>query len=290
MEKIFKRIAFCDIKNTFFDLSNNEFNTQTRQSILEYTKQGLLFVISTSSPIYNLDANQNLILLANQLNSRYIIASNGAEIFDAREEKYLKTTCIDELIIQKIIDFSKEFNVKIERSYIKQYYIDKDEETKNNDCRKNITSLISILCSFDNCKQIYQKLLNLNLPIEMVISEKTILITQKNVSIHNSISYLIDILNTDVKNAMAIAYNDNDLIAYSKIAYLYALDDATIPVKNKVTLFSSASNQNGIGEAIIDYFYRTRMMAEMAEQYRIKNIKLTKEIKKQTRSNINRKY
>ncbi|MCS4536727.1 HAD family hydrolase [Mycoplasma sp. CSL7475-4] len=295
MGKIFKRVAFSEIKNTFYDFAKEEINIETKQSILEYTKEGMLFVQTTTSPLFNFDNNisQKLISLASETNSRYIIANNGAEIFDAKDKKYLKFTTIDKSIIEKILMLVAKNDCAIDFNFLVDFDLTDSNEIvfNNTNLNRNNSEVLSISISAkpDVLSQIHNKLLKNNLKIEMVFNNDSIDITAKNVSLQNSIDYLINkVLNADINDSMAIAYSEKDLATFNKIGFLYAVDDAPKSVKDSVKLFTSATNQNGVGEAFMDYFYRTRMKFEIAEKIRIQKLKKAKEEAKINRQKENR--
>ncbi|ENY69599.1 Hypothetical protein, putative HAD hydrolase [Mycoplasmopsis bovigenitalium 51080] len=272
MSKQFKRIIFSDIDGTIYPFSNRVLSEETKKSILDSYNDGVEFVLATGNP-----ALPKIQDLANELNARYIICSNGAEILDLQDKKYLFYSFIDEDSLTKILNICNKYNAAIYWNSLDKYglfnaskstidfYVDfydfKDWDFTNHSIKRVLK--LEILDNNNSIEQIKNDIVELNLPIEMVKLSSHIEITTKQASKGNAAQFLCEnIFNTDIKNTMAIGDSENDLSMLSMVGFGYAMDNAPQSVKSKCVLFAADVEQNGLGESIIDYVYRTKSMYE----------------------------
>lgn len=272
MTKQFKRIIFSDIDGTIYPFSNRVLSDETKKTILDSYNDGVEFVLATGNPAFQKNKD-----LANELNARYIICSNGAEILDLQDKKYLFYSFIDEDSLTKILNICNKYNAAIYWNSLDKYglfnaskstidfYTDfynfKDWDFTNHSIKRVLK--LEILDNNNSLDQIKNDIFELNLPIEMVKLSRHIEITAKQVSKGNAAQFLCEnIFNTDIKNAMAIGDSENDLSMLSMVGFGYVMDNAPQSVKSKCSLFAADVEQNGLGESIIDYVYRTKSMYE----------------------------
>jgi len=98
------KIAFVDIDGTLSN-SKRKIAKETSEAIKNATDQGLLVVLCSGR---NNEYVQNASQSANA--SSYIIACNGAEIYDYKNDVYIKKNIIDMDDINTIWDFCQRNN------------------------------------------------------------------------------------------------------------------------------------------------------------------------------------
>ncbi|MBU4691595.1 HAD family hydrolase [Mycoplasma sp. ES3225-GEN-MYC] len=267
-ENKFKRVVFSDVDGTIYEYPTRIITPENKRTIINAKVEDVEFVITTGNPLF-----QKMKDLTREFESRYLITSNGAEIYDTHESKYLYKKTISNSALSKIMSVVEKYNGGISwnnengfgiykvsnntkkfLSEFNDFNYDSEPTPKIEDIFK-----IEILEPVHCIEQIYKELDSMNLDIEMVFLFDFIEITAKDVSKGSAVEWMCNnIFNTELKYVMAIGDSKNDLSMLSKVGYGYAMDNASDYVKSKVSLYTSDCKQNGLSEAIIDYVYRTK--------------------------------
>ncbi|WP_029608473.1 Cof-type HAD-IIB family hydrolase [Mycoplasma simbae] len=274
MNEQFKRIVFSDVDGTIYSFPEHKLENDVKESVLESKKEGVEFVIVTGNPLYD-----KIKFLARELNSRYVITSNGAQIYDILNDEYVYKQIISDENTQKIIKIVDKYdgsiawhnetefglyNMSFEMSDFYKTFNDFDDYNLSKDAIKSVFK-IEIAEPIDHIKKIYNELIKLDLDLDIVLLSTHIEITAKNVSKGDALLYACkNVFNTKPEYVMAIGDSENDLSMLKVAGFAYAMDNSSEIVKKSVSLYTSSVEQNGLGEAIVDYVYRTRLMQEKA--------------------------
>ncbi|MBN0919044.1 Cof-type HAD-IIB family hydrolase [[Mycoplasma] gypis] len=276
MNKQIKPLIFSDMDGTLYN---------TSFKVLDTTKKDIDFAITKSSENFN-PADFNLATgnplfervhnIANYLNARFIIASSGAQIYDNVEKRMILEKYIDDEVSQKIIAYAQNKKLRLiffnsqeyfylnctpeELVIVKKYHFDTEEgasivqEYKNqkiekiakfefwNDTEKNPDVIADLNKIYDN----------------IVVTHGTIEIMPKDISKGQAIEYLLKNFYPahTLADVMAAGDSGNDISMLSICGYSYAMANSQPKVFPYAKYYTSAVEQNGLGEAIIDYLYR----------------------------------
>ncbi|TQC51596.1 Cof-type HAD-IIB family hydrolase [Mycoplasmopsis mucosicanis] len=271
----FKRIVFSDADGTIYEFPDHKLSLNTQKSVLDAKKEGVEFVVVTGNPLF-----EKMTKLAHNLESNYIITSNGAEIYDLVNKKHLFSCAIDDNELHKIVEIVKQNNAGLMWNNFEHFgLINLDKSTQDFYCyfndfndykidEKYLNSVlkVEITSPIDNLQTIYDSIAKLNLNINIIKMSNYIEITHKNASKEHAVEWMCkNIFNVELSNVMAIGDNFNDLKMLKSIGFGYIMDNAPAELKKEVNLYACSVEQNGLGEAINDYIYRTRLLKEKAD-------------------------
>ena len=204
--------------------------------------------------------------------SRYIICSNGAQIYDCEKNEELFSCKIDEEnchILQKYVEENNLYAI-IEDSYAR--YINSKEILKkyeivldNNEIKKLILENNILQFSIEHntkkeAEKTIQYISSLNLSsikIENFYRETIrgkeywkINIINSNVSKGNAIYGLCKFLKIDIKDVIAIGDDKNDLSMIKNVGLGVAMGNAEEIVKENAKEVTKTNNENGVAEII----------------------------------------
>ncbi|ACF07339.1 COF family HAD hydrolase protein [Metamycoplasma arthritidis] len=263
-------VIFSDIDGTFYD-SNFQINSDTLVDIDFAIKNGALFNICTGNPCFSKMKN-----LASKLNCSYLVCSEGSQIFDLVNNKTIFEALIDNETLQKVIEIAtqndlypffwngeKYFYLKDNpnNEILYGYHFDSKEEFKipqKYDGHEFMPAKIEIYASSQ--KPSLTLLENLE-NVEIVQNEKNITILPRGVNKFFAINYLVSrnfIKNVKLNEIMTIGDGNNDVAMLKETNFSYAMANASLLAKQAAKYHTSAVEQNGLGEAILDYLYRLK--------------------------------
>ena len=98
------RAIFVDSEGTLKD-QDNKISNETILTIEELKQQGIYIVVTTGLPRFI----ARKISLSSHA-SPYVIASNGADIYDLRNNRELESTYLDKEVVDDILKASNDFN------------------------------------------------------------------------------------------------------------------------------------------------------------------------------------
>ncbi|WP_036456979.1 Cof-type HAD-IIB family hydrolase [Mycoplasmopsis lipofaciens] len=275
-KKLIKRIIFSDVDGTIYGFPHKKLLPPVKESVLNAIKQyDIEFVLDTGNPPF-----KKIIDLANNLYSRYAICANGAAIFDVKEQKFLNIFHMDLSETKKLFDIVLKNNGQLYYFGINKYYLynitpDMKEFLTNFNEYSNWVEdgsipediyKVEVMGDFDIVKNIYESIkdtINLNI----IYFGSHIEITAKNIDKGSGIKWMCDnVFNADINHVMSIGDGDNDIAMFQNTGYSYAMDNALPRVKSHAKYYTSDVNQNGLGEAINDYIFRTSLDIERQEK------------------------
>lgn len=262
-----KIIIFSDVDGTLYD-KNFIPREDTIRDISFALSLGGKFVIATGNPPF--ERHQEL---AKKVGSRYLITSNGATIFDNQEKKYIFSNEFDLNLQQKIIDLSLKYNsqlnfwnkeqyfslnpkIEFENSYYYSLY-EPEKQVLISSSPANGVVKMELFDNEENIAKIYQEIKDWNLEI-VYMRKEHLELTIKNSSKGNAMKWLINHLQGDIENVMAIGDSPNDWSMLSIAGYSYAMANASQETKKQAKFHTAACDQNGLGMAIIDYLHRIK--------------------------------
>ena len=272
-----KPIIFSDVDGTLY----NDFNIldETKKDISFAQKNMADFNICTGNPVF-----ERMLNVSNEVNANYLIASSGSQIYDLKQNKIIKTWPMSFENLKKILDFIKNEDVQMLFWDNENYYFTNENYYRNNEIILhhflNIDSINKNAKKYNNeeimplkieiygqkdllkRKEVNERLLVKlktldNISIFSVGSHLEILF--KNITKASAISWMANnIYSCSINDVMAIRDGNNDLDMLKLVGFSYAMANANQEVLKIAKFFTSAVEQNGLGEAIIDYLYRLK--------------------------------
>lgn len=272
-----KPIIFSDVDGTLY----NDFNIldETKKDISFAQKNMADFNICTGNPVF-----ERMLNVSNEVNANYLIASSGSQIYDLKQNKIIKTWPMSFENLKKILDFIKNEDVQMLFWNNENYYFTNENYYRNNEIILhhflNIDSINKNAKKYNNeeimplkieiygqkdllkRKEVNERLLVKlktldNISIFSVGSHLEILF--KNITKTSAISWMANnIYSCSINDVMAIGDGNNDLDMLKLVGFSYAMANANQEVLKIAKFFTSAVEQNGLGEAIIDYLYRLK--------------------------------
>lgn len=272
-----KPIIFSDVDGTLY----NDFNIldETKKDISFAQKNMADFNICTRNPVF-----ERMLNVSNEVNANYLIALSGSQIYDLKQNKIIKTWPMSFENLKKILDFIKNEDVQMLFWDNENYYFTNENYYRNNEIILhhflNIDSINKNAKKYNNeeimplkieiygqkdllkRKEVNERLLVKlktldNISIFSVGSHLEILF--KNITKASAISWMANnIYSCSINDVMAIGDGNNDLDMLKLVDFSYAMANANQEVLKIAKFFTSAVEQNGLGEAIIDYLYRLK--------------------------------
>lgn len=262
-----KWAIFSDVDGTIYPFPSKELSEINQNKVKEVVSKGVEFVINTGNGPY-----QKIKKLAASLDSRYIICSNGALIFDNETKEILNIEYIPLTEAQKIWDLADEVGIGLYYFGTHQYYLKNPakefKEFITNFCEynqwietgiiPNDLHKIETYGTKEKMKEFYDKAIQRNIDLNIVLLDSHIEITKTGISKGSGVKWLCEnILNTSIENVMSIGDSQNDISMFEITGYSYAMENTDSYSRKFAKYFTSTVEQNGLAEAIDDYLYRS---------------------------------
>lgn len=274
-------IIFSDVDGTLYDHSKIP-NQQTIEDIKFAKENNAHFNICTGNPYF-----ERMRWLTKLIDVDYLISSSGAHIIDIKNDKTIYSKSIQESIFNKILIIAKSEGIQLcfwdENNYfllnnnslwndeILEYHFTNEATKKmfpqiynNEDIRPLKVEIYSK--AYNDEKKVKKELNNLfNLfkdidDIDITLTSINIEIQAKNVNKGEAILWLLknvyNSININQNDIMVIGDSNNDYSMIILSNYSYAMANASNLILTSASYFTSSVEQNGLGEAIIDYLYR----------------------------------
>ena len=273
-----KSVIFSDVDGTLYDVSKTPMQ-ETIDDIEFAIANNSDFNLCTGNPYY-----ERMQDLCQRVHAHYIIASSGAHIYDVYANKTIYTNAISFKELKKIIEALKEIDCQLAFWTQDKYFLLKKESGWNEEIvdyhfiskenQRNIPKVyanesidpLKIEIYADNYENVEFKLAKIYKAIkyiktvEIIVTSTNIEIQNKNVNKASAIKWMLENVyqNDDIttNDIMTIGDSNNDLAMLKLANYSYAMANTSKDALNSAHYFTSSVEQNGLGEAIIDYLYR----------------------------------
>ncbi|WP_406614665.1 Cof-type HAD-IIB family hydrolase [Mycoplasma corogypsi] len=261
-----KFAVFSDVDGTIYPFPGKHLDPKTSSYVEKLAQKDVPFVINTGNGPY-----PKIQKLADKLNARYIICSNGALIFDNQKKEILNLELLPLTEAKKVFDLAKETGVGLYYFGTHQYYLHLYSEQFLNfitefceydqwitDGRLNEDMhKIEIYGDLDKLDLFYQKALEQKINLNICKLDRHIEITKSGVSKGTGIKWLCDnVFGAKLEDVMAIGDSQNDISMFKMVGYPYAMENADSYTRSFAKYYTSTVEQLGLIEAIEDYLYR----------------------------------
>lgn len=265
------KVVFLDLDGTLLD--NKKEISQENKDAIEYviSKGGQVIICSGRQKNAVVDYKQRAGA------SRYVICSNGTQIFDCDTNEELYACKVDQDISKILLDYVYEnnFYIRIEDSYAR--YINSDKYLVKHeiilDSYEDMLKLIlednvlQITIGTDTQEQMDQvvdyihslnrkdiKIENLYPPVEYAPQLYSANIINTNASKGNAIYGLCKYLHVDINDVIAMGDDENDLSMIKAVGLGVAMGNATKQIKEVAKEITKTNVQNGVAEILRSKF------------------------------------
>ena len=263
-----KFAIFSDIDGTIYPYSQT-IHPNTLLDIEEAQNKKIKFVIATGNPFL-----KQVQWLSNKLKADIAISSNGAYAYDLKENKEVFAKMLNKDIANELFKLSLELDTSCawwdrDNLYVSKHVSKETIEILETVALKGDKVVLSdevnadvFKIEFVGTKENIDKIVSVasksNLQCAR-IHDKHVEITSVNVSKGSALEEVAKYLEVPIENTMAIGDSANDWSMMEKAEFSYAMDNAPAETKRKAKYYTSAVEQNGLGEAIIDFMFRNRL-------------------------------
>ncbi|AWX42984.1 haloacid dehalogenase-like hydrolase [Metamycoplasma cloacale] len=284
-----KLIIFSDVDGTIY--KNFNLLKETIEDVRFINENNGDFNICTGNPCFD-----RMNWLSNELQAKYVLGSSGSQIYDVVNEKIIYSEHIDKKILKDIIDIASKHQFQILFWDNEQYFylLDKDWNDslftyhfKNEEIRKtfpkkyNNESINPVKIEIypydhDNEEQLQEinKLIDNINGVSKTLTNCNIEILPNNLDKASAVVWMMNnVYNNDetkIDEIMTIGDGYNDITMLKLTQYSYAMANAYNEVLKTAKYYTSSVEQNGLGEAILDYAYRLK---HLYKKYMLHNIK-----------------
>lgn len=262
-----KNYIFSDVDGTIYG-PKFEFTKQTQNFFInKKSEMNFEIIITTGNPFMSRIKN-----LAEQLQVKYIISSNGVLFNDLVNDKEYILSYFNKQNQQNVLDIAKKHNLQVNFWNNKEYFcfnfiennyfvfnyalLDHSEVKFTNKTHDNILKMEL----YGHRNDLANAFLELQKNEEFIISfskDTHIEITTKPISKGYTLEYVCkNIFQENIENVMAVGDSENDISMLSLVGYSYAMANSNKYVKIFAKYHTSAFDQEGVVMAIKDFLYR----------------------------------
>lgn len=263
-------IAF-DMDGTLLN-SKKEIDSSTKDAIKRAIKAGKHVAISTGRCLPELKD-----VMPEIPDVRYVIAVNGAIVYDYFENKYISRVPVDDDSVEEMLEILKDEDVMIQMHSDKSY-VQKDKQAHMDLYNMGVYQKFfdRVATKVDNLRETYleerfpvykfnvypryieQREIFRNkfshLPLTFAYAEIASLeCSQTGISKASGLRALCEHLGTDISKAIAVGDSDNDLAMLNEAGLSIAMGNASVNAINAADVIVNDNDHGGCVQAIDDY-------------------------------------
>ena len=256
------KAIFIDIDGTL-RYSNRNLSSRTKNAIKKVADKGILVILCSGRPRrYTEQVSRECFA------SKYIITSSGGNIYDYKENKILYVNEMDKEAIIKLYEITNPEDVRFIMNVGEGRVVNKvkhpDQEKKlEEDIRKfvyknDIVQYTIADSNFDKIKNLIPKIEKVgNVEIknrhkslldDKFKDDKTVFCDVANINSNkgNAVKKLLEILNIQKEDTIAIGDDNNDLSMFEQVGYKVAVDNAIDIVKENADEITLSNDEDGV--------------------------------------------
>ena len=275
-----KYAIYSDVDGTIYS-HEQKFHKDTKAMIKKAQDKGVEFIMCTGNPYF-----ENMQNLAKELNVNYFVGSNGAIIIDVKKNEQIHINAMTQKESQMILDIMNEMKIGADWWDSEDLYGNQYMEPRLKTILQNVISKSKKIImqehagegihkiegyvkdTPENIKrldELQSKLEGHGLQLARM-KPFHLEITKPAVSKGEAVKLLSKKLGIELDNVMTIGDSANDHSMFAVTDYAYAMGNANDITKSVAKLHTSAVDQNGLGEAILDFMFRKRLTDNFKDQ------------------------
>ena len=260
MKKV--KIVFTDFDSTL-TVESGIVDIRNKVIFERLAEIGIPVVINTGRPL------NYIIPKCKQFStSNYVIASNGAEIYNFKNDKMIYQSVISKELINILSNLVKKYNLFFMANSLKKRYTNKKEDNVGfmviqdlNDITDNISQVILESYDINSMMELRASLdkidgLKIANKTKHVVDGKLLYydIVNSEVSKGKALEILCNYLNISLDKAMAIGDADNDIEMLEKAGFKVAVANATDNLKKIADVITLSNKENGVAIVLNDLY------------------------------------
>lgn len=259
------KIAFIDIDGTLTN-SKKELTEITVEAVKQLINKGIYVVLCsgrTNSYVCKFSKKANA--------SQYVIACNGAEIYDYKNKKNIYANKLSLKDIKTLWNYCNKYDMECNINTEKERYTNKEnnqgkilikdiKEIEDIDIFQIVSGHKSLLFMEEMEKYIYDsptlKIANAsNIYINKIIDGNGYFfdITNKDVSKGNAIKKILEYLNIPKENSIGFGDHINDYDLFNAVGFKVAMGNANDNLKVQADFITLTNDENGVADFINKY-------------------------------------
>ena len=257
------KIVFTDFDSTM-TIENGIVDIKNKVIFERLAEVGIPVVINTGRPL------NYIIPKCKQFStSNYVIASNGAEIYNFKTDKMIYQSVISKELICLLSSLIKKYNLFFMANSLKKRYTNKTTDNIGfilvddlNDVPDDVSQVILESYDINSMMELRASLKEIQ---GLKIANKTKHITDgkllyydivnSEVSKGNALEILCNYLNIPLDKSMAIGDADNDIEMLMKAGIKVAVANATDNLKKIADIVTLSNKENGVVAVLNDLYY-----------------------------------
>lgn len=263
-----KYAIFTDVDGTIYGRDRLPMK-ETLKDIKMAQSKGIEVIISTGNPYL-----KSMRHLAKLLDVNYFIGSNGGVIVDVKKDEFISSKTIEIKEAQKILDLSLELGIGAHWWNEKELFVSKDVNQEIITLLKEVILIDVEPIKSDQINNPINKIELYGDPDKLDKAMKILKggdynlarikpvhleITNKGVSKGHALIELSKMLEIDLENTMSIGDSANDHTMFEVSNHSYAMANGDKLTHELSNHYTSRYDQNGLGEAILDFMFRNRL-------------------------------
>ncbi len=246
--------------------------SENLKPIFDAQNKGIKVVIVTGRPIFN--ALEEIKKNNLYKHSDYVVAYNGACIWNDKENKVEHSVFLKKNIVKEIFDICNKNNINAwsytsdiqkvvinasKNKFRESNFLQKDIkviEKPKNDNDYSVESYKLLIVDDNNINKGYDLIQNIIKKHKLNFSEGTAELHEINAQHINkgiAIEWLSKKLNISLKNIIAIGNGHNDIPMFKRAGLSIAMANSADEVKKNATVVGDYDYNGGVGKAIIKY-------------------------------------
>ena len=255
-----EKLILIDSDDTLRRTDGN-ISERTKKVISQLKVQKCHIVLCTARPRYHaLEVSQEIGV------DEFLVSSNGAEIFDIKNQRILENTFIEKNDIYFLIEYAKKHHLRFILTTDNIEYVTKDIRNSNqriidiDNYKQQLSNIDIKQCMFidknqseiEKAKEYVMSSNTLNIVNEIKTEdsyeEKWFSIGSKNSSKGNALKYLADFLNIPIKNSIAIGDDRNDISMFQASGFSVAMGNSDSKIKSLADYVTTSNNSDGVAK------------------------------------------
>lgn len=252
------KLVFIDNDGTLKN-SNGKITSRTKNAIKKIKSENYYIVICSSRPRYQIKE-----IMDKSFASKYIVTSNGAEIYDTKNEKIIYENFMDKTLVIKYVEYAFEKNLRLIISSSDKDYVTKEVRNPNQVLiEKN--NYIKVLNDkqIKQCMFIDENVDGINIVKEKIKMEKKLKIVDEisindnyyekwfsfsdlNTSKGNALKIMADYLNIPYINTIAIGNDKNDISMFELSGFSVAMGNSSNHIKKIANFVTLSNDEDGV--------------------------------------------
>ena len=259
-----EKIVFLDIDGTLRS-DEGTISLEVVETINKLIDKGIEVVLCSGRPRYHVEKLNDIVAKC-----RYIITSNGAEIYDLKNKKNVRNMAIPYEDLVYLTELAISNNTKFvmclgDKEYANrnlrndnQILIDNNMEEiiKGNEIKSFLIMEITIEQANKLMEEVnkQERIFVVEHNFKNVIYGPYFSVTKRETSKGNSVEYLCKLLGIDLGDAVAIGNDTNDVSMFSVVGLSVAMDNASEEIKNRVDMITLSNNDDGVNHILKEIF------------------------------------